>query len=62
MVYAHVREIKVEEGQQVKAGEVVARVGNNGNSRSPHVHVGAWQDETPLQIQVDLYAAERDQQ
>lgn len=62
VVYAHVREIKVEEGQQVEAGDVVARVGNNGNSRSPHVHVGAWQDETPLQIQVDLYAAERDQQ
>lgn len=56
----HVREIKVKEGQEVKAGESVAKVGNNGNSTGPHVHVGAWKDETPLQIQVDLYADERE--
>jgi hypothetical protein len=57
--YVHLREIAVEEGQQVAAGAVVARVGNNGSSIAPHVHVGAWRNETPLQIQVDLYAAER---
>ena len=44
-------------------------MGNNGNSRAPHVHVGAWAGEPdllgaktgaePLQIQVDLYAGER---
>ena len=62
VIYAHVREIQVEEGDHVEAGEVVARVGNNGNSRNPHVHVGAWQGDTPLQIQVDLYANERDEQ
>jgi hypothetical protein len=59
VLYGHVREITVEEGQRVEAGDVVAKVGNNGNSRAPHVHVGAWTGETPLQIQVDLYAAER---
>lgn len=53
----HVREIEVEEGQQVQAGEVIAKVGNNGNSTGPHIHVGAWKGDTPLQIQVDLYAA-----
>jgi len=38
----------------------VGRVGNNGNSRAPHVHAGAWKaGDTPLQIQVDLYAAVR---
>ncbi|MGM0906208.1 MAG: M23 family metallopeptidase [Pseudomonadota bacterium] len=58
-LYAHVREIKVEEGDTVSYGERVALVGNNGNSRAPHVHVGAWEGETPLQIQVDLYAAHR---
>ena len=62
VIYAHVREILVEKGDRVEAGEVVARVGNNGNSRNPHVHVGAWKGDTPLQIQVDLYAGERDQQ
>lgn len=59
VLYGHVREIEVDEGQRVEAGDVVAKVGNNGNSRAPHVHVGAWKGETPLQIQVDLYAEER---
>ena len=60
VVYGHVRELRVDEGETVRAGEVVARVGNNANSRAPHVHVGAWRNDTPLQIQVDLYAAERE--
>jgi murein DD-endopeptidase MepM/ murein hydrolase activator NlpD len=69
VVYAHVREIRVSKGDTVAAGEVVAKVGNNGNSRAPHVHIGAWTGGpsrggqktggTPLQIQVDLYAEER---
>lgn len=59
VIYAHVREITVKEGDRVEAGEVVAKVGNNGNSRNPHVHVGAWKGDTPLQIQVDLYAEHR---
>lgn len=60
--YVHLREIEVEEGQQVAAGEIVAKVGNNGSSIAPHVHVGAWIGETPLQIQVDLYAAGRNRE
>lgn len=59
IVYAHVREIEVTKGQKVIAGEVVAKVGNNGNSTGPHIHVGAWKEDTPLQIQVDLYAGHR---
>lgn len=59
VIYAHAREIEVEKDDQVHAGEVVAKVGNNGNSRLPHIHVGAWKDETPLQIQLDLYAEKR---
>ena len=69
VAYAHIREPEVEAGQTVEAGEVVARVGNNGNSRAPHIHVGAWKGApsllgsksggTPLQIQLDLYASER---
>jgi hypothetical protein len=69
VVYAHAREIEVEKGESVSAGEVVAKVGNNATSRSPHIHIGAWKGKTsllfsekggiPLQIQVDLYAEQR---
>jgi hypothetical protein len=54
ILLAHVREISVKEGQQVKSGEVVARVGNNGYSRNPHIHIGAWdKGHKPLQIRFD---------
>lgn len=56
VIFVHVREIAVQEGDSVSAGDVVARLGNNGSSRAPHVHVGAWRDETPLQIRFDLGA------
>lgn len=59
VMFVHVRDIAVEEGDNVEAGEVIAKIGNNGISRGPHVHIGAWKDETPLQIQVDLYADEK---
>ena len=69
VAYAHVREIEVEQGDTVSRGDVVGKVGNNGTSRAPHVHVGAWTGDPdllgsktgaePLQIQVDLYAEKR---
>jgi hypothetical protein len=55
----HVCEINVKKGQQVKAGDVVARVGNNGNSTGPHIHVGAWKNGKPYQPVIDLYAEQR---
>lgn len=51
---AHVREIEVEAGEQVRAGQAIARVGNNGYSRHPHVHIGAWKGDQPFQIRFDL--------
>ncbi len=57
--FVHVREIVVTEGQRVQAGEVVAKVGNNGSSIAPHLHVGAWKENTPLQIQRHLYEEKR---
>lgn len=59
IVYAHVQEVTVGVGDVVKAGDVVARIGNNGMCRNPHVHVGAWRDETPFQIRFDLSAMGR---
>lgn len=54
VLYGHVQEPNVAAGDSVRAGDVVARVGNNGYSRCPHIHIGAWQGNTPLQIRFDL--------
>lgn len=54
VLFAHVQDIRVAEGDTVRAGQVVARVGNNGYGRSPHIHVGAWKGETPYQIRWNL--------
>jgi murein DD-endopeptidase MepM/ murein hydrolase activator NlpD len=39
LVHLKARSIRVQPGQQVRPGEVVARVGNSGNSTEPHVHL-----------------------
>ncbi|WP_017733302.1 M23 family metallopeptidase [Nafulsella turpanensis] len=56
VVYGHVQNIQVKEGDQVKAGQHVAHVGNNGYAWMPHIHVGAWKNNQPLQILFDLKA------
>ena len=56
VVLSHLYKIKVSVGDSVRAGQSVAVVGNNGMSTSPHVHIGAWAHETPLQIAWDLKA------
>ena len=53
ILLAHVKDIRVSEGEHVTAGEVVATVGNNGYSRQPHIHIGAWRGEQALQIRFD---------
>jgi hypothetical protein len=53
VVLAHVQSLSVREGQQVSAGQAIARVGNNGYSRMPHIHIGAWKDKQALQIRWD---------
>ena len=56
VMVAHIAEPSVSEGDRVQAGQALAVVGNNGFSRAPHIHVGAWRDKTPLQIRFDLRA------
>lgn len=53
ILIAHVKDIRVKEGHEVLAGDVVASVGNNGYSRQPHVHIGSWRGEAALQIRFD---------
>ena len=65
VAYVHVREVTVAEGDTVHGGQVVARVGNNGSSFNPHLHVGAFRGElysdeaVPLQVRMDLAAMGR---
>ncbi|RFB01499.1 M23 family metallopeptidase [Parvularcula marina] len=56
VLIAHVGSITVNVNDDIKAGEPFAVVANNGFSRSPHVHIGAWQGRTPHQIRYDLKA------
>jgi hypothetical protein len=51
---AHVQGVSVQVGEKVGYGQSIARVGNNGFSRSPHIHIGAWKKQAPLQIRWDL--------
>ena len=56
VLVAHVADISVKEGDAVNAGQPFAKVGNNGFSRAPHIHIGAWRGKTPLQIRFDMRA------
>ncbi|MEM9302770.1 MAG: peptidoglycan DD-metalloendopeptidase family protein [Pseudomonadota bacterium] len=53
-VVAHIREPMVAAGATVAAGQALALVGNNGYSRHPHIHLGAWRGDQPLQLRFDL--------
>ena len=36
--YAHLQEIVVRKGQQIKRGQLIGYVGSSGGSTAPHVH------------------------
>ncbi len=41
-VYGHMQDYSVSEGDRVKAGEQIARIGNRGQSTGPHLHFEVW--------------------
>jgi hypothetical protein len=53
VVLAHIQAPLVAKGDRLQSGQPVARVGNNGYSRVPHIHIGAWRDRDGLQIRWD---------
>lgn len=42
-VYGHINRALVQVGQQVRAGDEIAEVGNRGQSTGPHLHLEVWE-------------------
>jgi hypothetical protein len=48
-LYAHMQpgSVRVEKGQRVRTGQVIGRLGNSGNSSSPHLHFSIQDGPNP---------------
>ncbi|MCM6773199.1 M23 family metallopeptidase [Nocardia sp. CDC159] len=57
-VYGHVNDILTHVGKRVNAGDVIATVGNRGNSTGPHLHLEIW-DANDVRIDPTPYLASR---
>ena len=59
VMLVHVTNIRVRIGDTVKAGRTVAQVGNSGIADAPHTHVGAYDRQTALPLQIRWSLAEQ---
>jgi len=46
-LYGHMSEIKVKEGQTIKRGQEIGRMGETGTSTGPHLHYEVWENNLP---------------
>jgi len=46
--FAHLKKIAVHDGERVKAGEIIGRVGKSGNASGFHLHYEITRDGTPV--------------
>jgi murein DD-endopeptidase MepM/ murein hydrolase activator NlpD len=44
------RSIRVGVGASVRTGETIGSIGNSGGSSEPHLHIGAFSAETPIDV------------
>ena len=46
--YGHNSRLRVDRGQAVRRGQIIALVGNTGRSTAPHLHYEVWKDDVPV--------------
>ena len=47
-LYGHLEDIRVKEGQIIKAGDVIGTMGNTGRSSGPHLHFELLRNKIPV--------------
>jgi hypothetical protein len=51
LLIAHLDNIKVKVGDEVSIGSVIGTISNNGFSRAPHLHIGAYKNDRPVLVE-----------
>jgi murein DD-endopeptidase MepM/ murein hydrolase activator NlpD len=46
--YGHNASLRVEKGNRIQRGQIIALVGNTGRSSAPHLHYEVWKDQVPV--------------
>lgn len=53
VMYAHLNDVLVKKGENIKQGQIVAMTGNTGLSTGPHIHYSVWKGDmliNPMQF------------
>lgn len=54
VLYAHCSELDVREGQEIKMGDVVAKVGSTGKATGPHLHIEIKREDRYIDLETVL--------